>query len=134
MLGYLHLLLSYLFSAQNLQPLTKNMQSGLAHQVLHYISQHFTDPLTQESVSRALGISSTYLSHIFSQQLHINFREYINALRIDRACSLLYDPSLSISQIVYLSGFGTPRTFHRAFQDRCQTTPNKYRANLFNQS
>ena len=131
MQGYLHLFLSYLFCSFELRPLTKQLQTGLAQQVLHYISEHFTEPLTQDSVSRALGISSTHLSHIFSQQLHVNFREYINALRIDHACSLLYDPSLSISQIAYQCGFGNPRTFHRAFLSRCQMSPNKYRANLF---
>ena len=130
MLGYLHLFLSYLFCSLELQPLVKHMQSGLMQQVLHYISEHFTEDITQDSVSRALGISAIHLSHIFSQQLHINFREYSNALRIDRACSLLYDSSLSISQIADLCGFGNPRTFHRAFQSRCQTTPNKYRASL----
>lgn len=131
MQGYLHLFLSYLFCCLDLKPLTKQLQTGLAQQVLHYISEHFTEPLTQDSVSRALGISSTHLSHIFSQQLHVNFREYINALRIDYACSLLYDPALSISQIAYQCGFGNPRTFHRAFLARCQMSPNKYRSNLF---
>ena len=129
--GYLHLFLSYLFCHLRLQPLTTRIQSGLAQQVLHYISEHYTEPLTQASVSRALGISGTHLSHIFCQQLHVNFREYINALRIDRACSLLSDSSLSISQIADMCGFGNSRTFHRAFLARCQMSPNKYRANLF---
>lgn len=131
MQGYVHLFLSYMFCSLELRPLSKHMESGLAQQVLHYISAHFTEPLTQDSVSHALGISSIYLSHIFSQQLKVNFREYINALRIDRACSLLYDSSLSVSQIAEMCGFGNSRTFHRAFQSRCQTTPNKYRANIF---
>lgn len=130
MLGYLHLFLSYLFCCLELQPLNKPMQSGLVQQVLYYISEHFTEGITQDTVSRALGISVTHLSHIFSQQLNINFREYINALRVDRACSLLYDSSLSISQIAYLCGFGNLRTFHRAFQARCMMSPNKYRADL----
>ena len=130
MLGYLHLFLSYLFCCLELQPLTKPMQSGLMQQVLYYISEHFTEGITQDTVSRALGISVTHLSHIFSQQLHINFREYINALRVDRACSLLYDSSLSIAQIAYLCGYGNQRTFHRAFQARCLMSPNKYRADL----
>jgi len=131
MQGYLHLFLSYMFNCIELKPLTKQVQTGLAQQVLHYISEHFTEPLTQDAVSRALGVSGTHLSHIFSQQLHVNFREYINALRIDRACSLLFDSSLSVSQISEMCGFGNPRTFHRAFQARCQTSPNKYRAKLF---
>ncbi len=127
-LGYLHLFLSYLFTALKLQPLEKHVQSGLSYQVLHYISEHFTEPLTLETTARALGISRIHLSHIFSQQLRINFRQYINTLRIDRACFLLRDPSYSISQIVYLCGYGNPRTFHRAFLAQCQMPPKQYRA------
>lgn len=134
-LGYLHLFLSYLFTCIHLQPLEKHMQSGLSYQVLHYISEHFTEPLSLENTARALGISRIHLSHIFSQQLKINFRQYINTLRIDRACALLRDPNYTISQIVYLCGYGNPRTFHRAFLTQCGMPPKQYRtryANIIN--
>lgn len=127
-LGYLHLFLSYLFSCLPLAPQEKRSHSGLSLQVLQYISEHFTEPLTLESTSRALGISRIHLSHIFSQQLRINFRQYINTLRIDRACALLRDPAYSISQIAYLCGFGNQRTFHRAFLAQCGMPPNQYRS------
>ena len=129
-LGYLHLFLSYLFSCVNLQPIDKHVLTGMTYQVLHYISEHFTEPLSLESTAHALGISQIHLSHIFSQQLHINFRQYINTLRIDRACSLLRDPAYSISQVVYLCGYGNPRTFHRAFLAQCGMPPNQYRARM----
>mgnify|MGYP003307241115 CR=1 FL=1 len=54
----------------------------------------------------------------------------INALRIDRACFLLRDPSYSISQIAYLCGYGNPRTFHRAFLSQCHMPPKQYRARM----
>ncbi len=130
-LGYLHLFLAYLFSGLTLQPIASRMQSGMSYQALHYISEHFTEPLSLESTAHALGISRIHLSHIFSQQLHINFRDYINTLRIDRACTLLHDPFYSISQIAYLCGYGNPRTFHRAFLSKRGVAPNQYRAQLF---
>lgn len=129
-LGYLHLFLAYLFTCLPLQPIEKHVQANLSYQVLHYISEHFTEPLSLESTAYALGISRIHLSHIFSQQLHINFRQYINTLRIDRACFLLRDPGYSISQIAYLCGYGNPRTFHRAFLSQCGMPPNQYRAKL----
>ena len=83
------------------------------------------EPITLETVAHALGVSRIHLSHIFSQQLRINFRQYINALRIDRACFLLRNPSYSISEIAYLCGYGNPRTFHRAFLTQCEVpVPN----------
>lgn len=129
-LGYLHVLLAYLLPAMNLIPVNRHVEMGLSYQVFHYISQHFTEPLSLESTAHALGISRIHLSHIFSQQLHINFRQYINTLRIDRACVLLRDPANSISQIAYMCGYGNPRTFHRAFQAQCHMPPKQYRARL----
>lgn len=127
-LGYLHLLLSYLFTCLPLIPGGRNPHSTLTYQVLHYISEHFTEPLTLENTAHALGISRIHLSHIFSQQLHINFRQYINTLRIDRARALMRNPSYSISQIAYLCGYGNQRTFHRAFLAQCGVPPNRFRS------
>ena len=129
-LGYLHLFLSYLFQCLALRPQANPAKSELAYQVLQYISEHFTEPLSLESTARALGISRIHLSHIFSQQLQINFRQYINTLRIDRACLLLRDPSRSISQITELCGYENARTFHRAFLSQCHMPPNQYRSRL----
>lgn len=132
--SYLHLFLAYMFLKLPLSPIEKQIQTSqgyrLTYQILHYISEHFTEPLTLESTAHALGISRIHLSHIFSQQLHINFRQYINTLRIDRACKLLRDPSNTISQVAYQCGYSNPRTFHRAFLTQCGMPPNQYRAKL----
>lgn len=126
--GYLHLFLSYLFTVIKPTPMEKQVHFDLSCQALRYIGEHYTDPLTLETVAHALGVSRIHLSHIFSQQLRINFRQYINTLRIDRACFLLRDPSHSISEVAYLCGYGNPRTFHRAFLTFCQMTPTQYRS------
>lgn len=129
-LGFLHLFLAFLFASITLVPKERQVPQGLAYQALQYISEHFTEPLTLESTARALGISPIHLSHLFSQQLNINFRQYINTLRVSRACSLLWDPSYSISQIAYLCGYGNQRTFHRVFAEVCHMQPKQYRAKL----
>ena len=131
-LGLLHLFLAYLFTTLPLMPRARNPQSTLTDQVLQYISEHFAEQLTLESTARALGISRIHLSHIFSQQLHINFRQYINTLRIDRACTLLRNPNYSISQIAYQCGYGNQRTFHRTFLAQCGMSPNQFRTELPN--
>lgn len=130
--AYLHVFLAYFLGKLSLQALDKYMESGLTHQVLKYISEHFSQPLTLDSTAHALGISRSHLSHIFSQQLHINFRQYINKLRIDRACFLLRDPQFSITQIGFMCGYENSRTFHRAFQNERGMQPGQYRANELN--
>lgn len=128
--GFLHLFLSYLFSSITLTPRNRQVEHGLGCQALQYIFEHFTEPLTLESTARVLGISPIHLSHLFSQQLNINFRQYINTLRVGHACTLLSNPSFSISQIAFLCGYGNQRTFHRAFEEVCHMQPKQYRAKL----
>lgn len=125
--GYLHLFLSFLFKCVKPVPMEKQMHYDLSCQVLRYIGEHYLEPITLETVARMLGVSRIHLSHVFSQQLRINFRQYINALRIDRACFLLRNPAHSISEVAYLCGYGNPRTFHRAFLAQCRMTPTQYR-------
>lgn len=128
--GYLHLFLSYVFARLDMQPLDKNAQPNLIYQVLNYIAEHFTEPLSLESTAHALGISRIHLSHIFSQRLHVSFRQHINSLRVSKACSLLRDTNISIAEIAYMCGYGNPRTFHRAFVAQRNIAPNQYRAQV----
>jgi len=132
-LGYLHMFLAHLLPCLQLSVQEKHMQAGLSAQVLNYIAEHFTESISLEIIARAFGISRTHISHLFSQQLKINFCQYINTLRIDYACFLLKDPSYAISQIVYLCGYSNPRTFHRAFMANCKMTPKQFRASLAEQ-
>ena len=62
-----------------------------------------------------LHLSKFYISHLFSQKLHLSYSDYIRSLRISEACRLLTETSLGITEISYQVGFPTPRTFNRAF-------------------
>lgn len=110
------------------EPLDKHVDVGLMQQVMQYIYLHYREEITLESAARALGVSQSHLSHIFSSQLHINFRRYINTLRIDYACNLLRDSSLSVTEVGYACGYNNSRTFHRAFREEHQMQPGEFRA------
>ena len=127
-IAYLHVVLACVINCLDLVPAEKQQVAKLTDKVLQYVSNHFTEALSLDNTAEALGISRIYLSHIFSQQLHINFRQYINTLRINRACKLMRDPSYSITQIAFMCGYENQRTFHRAFLDQCGMKPNEYRA------
>ena len=128
--AYLHVVLACVTGCLTLIPAEKQQAGKLTDKVLQYVSNHFTEALSLENTAEALGISRIYLSHIFSQQLHINFRQYINTLRINLACKLMRDPTLTITQISFRCGYENQRTFHRAFLDQCGTNPNEYRSKI----
>lgn len=125
--AYLHVFLAHLFLCMPVEPLESHIDTSLTQQVLQYISQHYQEDITLDSVARTLGISRSHLSHIFSAQLRVNFRRYINTLRIDHACALLRDTSMTITEIGYACGYNNPRTFHRAFLDEHHQHPGAFR-------
>lgn len=98
-----------------------------ALQILQYCSAHFKEDITVESVAKALRISRSSISHTFSNRVSMSFNDYINSLRLDKACQYLKNKSLSITEISDLSGFPTVRTFNRAFLKKYNTTPTEYR-------
>ena len=130
--AYMHVFLAHLMALLTLVPAEHNAgEAGLPYQALHYISEHFTEPISLENTAHALGVSRIHLSHIFSQKLGLNFRHYINSLRVDMASRLLKEPQHSISQIIGLCGYDNPRTFHRAFQSIWDMTPTQFRNQYF---
>lgn len=99
----------------------------LAFRVAQYLTAHFNEQITLEDTAAALGFNPSHISHLFSQRLGIGFRQYINALRIGNARRLLSRSSEKITDICYMCGYESPRTFHRAFYTECGMTPSEWR-------
>ncbi len=94
-------------------------------QLLLYCSEHYTEPLSLNDLAKALHLNKFYISHIFSQRLHMGFNEFINGLRLKHACTLLKKGG-NISEIALSSGFSSVRTFNRVFAQQMKMTPREY--------
>ena len=95
--------------------------------IVAYCSQNFTKELSLSVLEKELHLSKYYISHLFGDILNVNFTDYINSLRISEACRLLRTTDRSITDIASMSGFGTLRTFNRAFLRRIGISPSAYR-------
>jgi len=78
-------------------------------------------------LARELGYSEGYLSHIFSEALGTTMPAYVNTLRIRKAMELLRRGSISVSDAALELGFGSIRSFNRAFRKETGMTPAKWR-------
>jgi len=104
--------------------------SDLATNLITYVTEHFYEQISLESLSKELGVCRFYLSRIFTQVLHTSFREYINTLRIDHARKLLINTQNQILDIAIECGFQSQQTFNRVFKEICGMTPGEYRKSL----
>ena len=110
--------------------LTQNLKHRrilLIKQRLQFCADHYREELTVESVAESLGVSRSCVSHIFSCRIGVNFREYINSLRLTEAETLLGNRNYTVTEVANMTGFPTIRTFNRAFRKKHGLSPLAYR-------
>lgn len=96
-------------------------------QLLEFLSEHYREPLTRREVAQAVGYNESYISHVFSEQFGSSLKSYITSLRLKDARELLADTDMTVSQISLLLGFGSIRSFNRAFAREFGCNPTAYR-------
>jgi two-component system, response regulator YesN len=108
---------------------TKNRSGSPAIQkILQYIDEHYSRALTLTEVAREFHFNPSYLSNYFALQNKEGFNEYLNRVRIEKACQLLKeDSSLSISEISSLVGYSDHSYFTRVFRKLMGISPSQYR-------
>ncbi len=87
--------------------------------------------LSLKEVSQSLHVHPTYLSREFSKYFDdLSFGDYIRKLRIEKAIQLLNDPTYSLSEIAYLTGFSDQSHFTRIFKKNTGKNPSAYKKSI----
>jgi two-component system response regulator YesN len=96
--------------------------------ILQYMDKHFSQPLTLTEVAKHFHFNPSYLSNYFTVHNKEGFNEYLNRIRIDKACTLLREnPNLSISEISNLVGYSDHSYFTKVFRKLMGISPSHYR-------
>ena len=128
--AWLNLIVTYLISETVLVPRDTESCTGIEYQLISYISTHFQEPLTLDTVAQEVHFNKYYISRIFSDRLHCSFREYLNQLRLNHAVHLLRETDKGITDIWQEAGFESQKTFNRIFLAFYQMTPSQYRREM----
>lgn len=97
------------------------------YNIIKFCSHNFREDISLDTLSEKLHLSKYYISHLINQKLGQNFNEYLNNLRIGEACLLLRETDKKIADISEDVGFGTLRSFNRAFKHIMGISPALYR-------
>ena len=93
--------------------------------MVEYINNHYKEDLNLNSLSSALYMSRNKVSDLFKTYAGISVNDYINALRIRSANSLLKD-GISISDAAFSSGFSCIRTFNNVYKNITGLSPTEF--------
>ncbi|MCR8643535.1 response regulator [Paenibacillus sp. N1-5-1-14] len=99
----------------------------LIRDINEYVREHLHETITLRDVANRFSFSPNYLGSIFKEGTNKNFSEYLNEMRMERACELLGDPSLKIYEVASQVGYRYLPYFNKQFKETFARTPNEYR-------
>lgn len=108
---------------------TSEKEQKLYRQMENYIRKYHNGPITVDDLCRQFGCSRSFISHNFKENVGLSIKNYINALRIDDAKSLLVNSDLSVTEIAMATGFNDSNYFSVVFKENVGLSPMAYRKN-----
>mgnify|MGYP001089133948 FL=1 len=95
--------------------------------IVSYIYRNYAEDLQPKNVSEHFHISPKELNRILLFQVEMNFSDYLNYIRVNRASELLLKTDKSILTIALEVGYNTEKTLTRNFLRFRSMTPGKFR-------
>ncbi|MDF2669884.1 MAG: AraC family transcriptional regulator [Paenibacillus sp.] len=102
--------------------------SDLLRSIIQYTHTHYLESLSLKKLSEIYNKSCPYLSRVFKAHMGQSFNDYLHALRVNRAATLLVTSDISITDVSVEAGFEHFRTFSRTFKELKGITPKQYRS------
>jgi two-component system response regulator YesN len=94
---------------------------------LAYIAGHLDEDLALTAVSYKVGLSPSYFSKVFREQVGESYNDYITRKRVEKAEELLRDTNLKVYEIAELIGIPNYRYFTALFKEKTGLTPTDYK-------
>ncbi len=97
---------------------------NFATEVLVYIDRNFDKNITLENISREFGYSKYYFSCLFNKYFNVNFKSFLNKVRVAKAKNML--KTASINEVYFKCGYNSLQSFFYNFKLLTGKTPKEY--------
>lgn len=106
-------------------PIDTTSSGGLVSDILTYVNQRITEPLSIDTLAEAFFLSRGYICRLFKQETGTTIIKYIAARRISVAKRLLAE-GCTVHEACERSGFGDYAHFIRVFGQAVGVSPKQY--------
>ena len=96
------------------------------NRICQFIQERLDQPIFLSELARLVHLSEGAFSRFFRAHAGKTFPEYVNELRVGRACRLLAEGDLSVTEIAFACGFSNLSNFNRQFRRLKRTTPREF--------
>lgn len=135
--GYLLMLFSYLvenynsISGQTAKSSNPHYDYGSSVYVEHaidYIKWNHNRGINVTDIADYIGISRTYLNHVFQKELGVSSQKFLMDFRLHKAANLLISSDLPVSEVSSQVGYDDSLAFSKAFKKKFGLSPKNYRS------
>jgi AraC-like DNA-binding protein len=106
-----------------------NSQNAVVN-VMKYMREHFTEPLTLDELAHQACLTKTYFCMLFKELAGSTPMEFLRQLRMQHASTLLADVNLPIKEVALACGYSDALYFSRLCHRYLGTSPKRYRATI----
>lgn len=96
-------------------------------EVVGYIQSHYNEEFSLSFLARLCGLTPSYFSRVFTVKTGTPVFEYINHIRIQKACTLLKRSDMTVIEIALAVGYNNISFFNRYFRKLNGMSPRDYR-------
>ena len=101
--------------------------SAIIKEVCNYIFEHYQEEISAAEICSRYGISSTYFSRKFKEEVGMGYMDFLMNVRMDAGKRLLRYSKRTVKDIASRTGFHDARYFSRVFYGKEGCTPIEYR-------
>ena len=95
---------------------------------IQWVSEHYTETITLAQAAANVFLQANYFTTLFRKEMKASFIQYVNELRVDKACRyILMNPNTSFEDVALQNGFASMRHFFSTFKKYTDRTPGEYR-------
>lgn len=109
------------------RPISMGGATDTLQMLFDYLGANYRDKINLSELARLSCFSRNYLCRIFKAHTGMSVGEYIQRCRIQEACRLLSETSMTISNVATQVGFADYKFFRACFIRRMGTTPSQFR-------
>lgn len=98
--------------------------------VFEFINHNYNQQFSTKDVADMVGLTTNSFCRFFKKVTDQSFIQFVNEFRVRKAAELLNDSNLSVSEVMYKSGYNDPSYFTRQFKKYQSTTPSFYKSKI----
>lgn len=97
------------------------------HRIVKEVEERYGEKLELEDIAQKEFIGKNYISQFWKNMTNMNFTEYLNSRRSEKAERMLLATEKSVNEISLICGFSDPKYIYKNFKKWYEKTPSAYK-------